>query len=178
MWVSISFLNNLYYSWVRHPHSFLHDLKFGIFLFSFYCFSVLLIILFDASSDYANCSIAYFLFVKMHCLLLLNSANEFFCFFKIDFRGSLRSFVYSMENLSKVQVSSGPSILVILLCYKMFFIFKTLSPQLFYLISSRSLLSFTNELDGQDEGKKLTYIYNFLKSVPGPMLGALSIVPY
>ena len=60
----------------------------------------------------------------------------------------------------------------------MFFIFKTLSPQLFYLISSRSLLSFTNELDGQDEGKKLTYIYNFLKSVPGPMLGALSIVPY
>lgn len=114
----------MYYSWVRHPHSFLHDLKFGIFLFPFYCFSVLLIILFDASNDYANCSIAYFLFVKMHCLLLLNSANEFFCFFKIDFRGSLRSFVYSMENLSKVKVSSGPCILVIVLCYKMFFIFK------------------------------------------------------
>lgn len=132
----------MYYSWVRHPHSFLHDLKFGIFLFPFYCFSVLLIILFDASNDYADCSIAYFLFVKMHWLLLLNSANEFFCFFKIDFRGSLRSFVYSMENLSKVKVSSGPCILVIVLCYKMFFIFKLIFALSFNLHTSSGILCY------------------------------------
>ena len=50
----------------------------------------------------------------MYCLLLLNSVNDFFCFLKTDFRGSPKSFVYTVENLSKVKVKSGQSILDLL----------------------------------------------------------------
>ena len=58
----------------------------------------------------------------MYFLLLLNSVNDFFCFPKVNFRGSLKSFVYSVENLSKVKVNSGLSILDLLFsCAAMFF---------------------------------------------------------
>lgn len=112
------FSKNLYYSQVWHSHSFLHDLVFGISCsYSFYHFLCFLLYFF----------LIIILIVLVHFLIykntfpsLLNSVNVLFCFFKVKFRGSVKSMCIIVWEIFTWSVDLVHSWITIHLCYRMF----------------------------------------------------------